>query len=299
LIERVRETVSDGSGLYRFVDLRPGTYSVTATLTGFNKFERDRIEVTGTGVVTINVDMKVGSIEETVTVSGETPVVDLQSTSRERVMSAEVLSTLPTGRWYAHIGVLVPGVTSGSRDVGGTLDSMGGSLAAHGGSAGDQRITQNGLNVMTLQTGTGGVGGMLPNTSAAQEVAIDTTSVSRAADRRRQHRYIPRDGATRSVVRYCHRGEGQQSSNFTQDLDQGLSGQQVQGQLGRQPRHWRTDSQDKLWYLLHVRSTVSTTTRQDVLLQRVHQPEHRLVVCARPAGPRWRPMATGGTARCA
>ncbi len=227
MIEKVRDTVTDGTGQYRFVDLRPGTYSVTATLTGFNTFKRDNVEVSGTAVFTINADLKVGSIEETVTVSGETPVVDLQSTSRERVMSAEVLESLPTGRWYAHIGVLVPGVTSAGRDVGGTLDSMGGSLAAHGGPAGDQRITQNGLNVMTLQTGTGGVGGMLPNTTAAQEVAIDTTSAS--AERQTggvNINFIPRDGGNtiRGSVFATGARESQQASNFTQDLkDQGLS----------------------------------------------------------------------------
>ncbi|MGB7220229.1 MAG: carboxypeptidase-like regulatory domain-containing protein, partial [Vicinamibacterales bacterium] len=83
LIERTRETVSDGSGIYRFVDLRPGTYSVTATLTGFNTFKRDGLDISGTGTFTINAEMKVGAIEETVTVSGETPVVDLQSTTKE------------------------------------------------------------------------------------------------------------------------------------------------------------------------------------------------------------------------
>src|SRR5882724_396861 len=100
LIEKFRETVTDGTGQYRVVDLRPGIYTVTATLTGFNTFKRDGVEVSGIAVITINADMKVGAIEETVTVSGETPVVDLQSTTKERVMSKEVLDALPTGRMY-------------------------------------------------------------------------------------------------------------------------------------------------------------------------------------------------------
>src|SRR5690349_15069738 len=86
LIEKMRETVSDGTGQYRFVDLRPGTYTVSASLTGFNTFKRDGVEVSGTGVISIPVELKVGAVEETVTVSGETPVVDLQSTTKERVM---------------------------------------------------------------------------------------------------------------------------------------------------------------------------------------------------------------------
>ncbi|MGB7219093.1 MAG: carboxypeptidase-like regulatory domain-containing protein, partial [Vicinamibacterales bacterium] len=112
LIERVRSAVTDGSGQYRIVDLRPGTYTVTATLTGFNTFKRDGIDVSGSGVFTINAELKVGAIEESVTVSGETPVVDLQSTTRERVMSKDVIDALPTGRTYFALGVLVPGVNS-------------------------------------------------------------------------------------------------------------------------------------------------------------------------------------------
>src|SRR5262245_28940172 len=75
LIEKVRTVVSDGSGQYRIVDLRPGTYTVTFTLPGFNTYKRDGVELTGALTATINADMKVGSLEETVTVTGESPIV--------------------------------------------------------------------------------------------------------------------------------------------------------------------------------------------------------------------------------
>src|SRR5215510_1830416 len=110
LIERVRSTVTDGAGQYRIVGLRPGTYTLTATLPGFNTFKRENLELSGSNVVTIGIELKVGAIEETVTVSGETPVVDLQSTTKERVMSQEVINALPTGRMYYTLGVLVQGV---------------------------------------------------------------------------------------------------------------------------------------------------------------------------------------------
>src|SRR3954454_19369697 len=70
LIEKVRTVVTDGSGEYKIVDLRPGTYSVTFTLSGFSIVKRDGIELTGTFVATVNADLKVGSLQETVTVSG-------------------------------------------------------------------------------------------------------------------------------------------------------------------------------------------------------------------------------------
>src|ERR1700745_2354675 len=74
LIEKSRTAITDGEGLYRIIDFRPGTYTVTYTLTGFNAVKREGIELSGTFIATVNVDMKIGSIEETITVSGETPI---------------------------------------------------------------------------------------------------------------------------------------------------------------------------------------------------------------------------------
>src|SRR6476660_8637121 len=78
LIEKVRSVVSDDTGQYRIVDLRTGTYSVTFSLTGFSTVKREGIELTGTFVATVNADLKVGSLQETITVTGETPIVDVQ-----------------------------------------------------------------------------------------------------------------------------------------------------------------------------------------------------------------------------
>src|SRR5881396_1062629 len=86
LIEKTRSVVTDGTGQYKIVDLRPGTYTVTFTLPGFNTLKRDGIELTGSFTATVNVDLKVGAVEESITVTGETPIVDLQSTAKERVL---------------------------------------------------------------------------------------------------------------------------------------------------------------------------------------------------------------------
>src|ERR1700760_4760565 len=91
LIEKSRTVATDGSGQYRIVDLTPGTYSVTFTLSGFATVKREDVELTGAGVTTINADMRVGAVTETVTVTGETPVVDVQtSTKREVVLPNSV-----------------------------------------------------------------------------------------------------------------------------------------------------------------------------------------------------------------
>ena len=87
LIEKVRTAVTDGDGQYRIVDLRPGTYTVTATLPGFATAKRDGVELQGSQTLTIPLEMKVGDLQETITVSGETPVVDVQNTRRESVIN--------------------------------------------------------------------------------------------------------------------------------------------------------------------------------------------------------------------
>src|SRR5262245_56641350 len=80
LIEQSRSTVSDGAGRYAIVDLRPGTYTVTFSLPGFRTVKREGIVLEGVFAATVNGSMAVGSVEETITVTGASPVVDVQGT---------------------------------------------------------------------------------------------------------------------------------------------------------------------------------------------------------------------------
>ena len=79
LIEKVRSAVTDGSGQYRIPDLTPGTYTMTFALAGFSVVRREGVELSGAGIFTINADLRVGGVQETITVVGETPVVDVQT----------------------------------------------------------------------------------------------------------------------------------------------------------------------------------------------------------------------------
>src|SRR5688572_15184802 len=86
LIEKARTAVTDGTGQYRITELRPGTYSLTFTLPGFTTVQREGVAVSGIAVITIDADMRVGGVQETITVTGETPIVDVQSTRRQAVI---------------------------------------------------------------------------------------------------------------------------------------------------------------------------------------------------------------------
>lgn len=95
LIEKVRTATTDGSGQYRVIDLRPGSYTVTFTLPGFSTVKREGVELTGSFVATINAELKVGGLQETITVTGETPIVDTQSIRRQTTLTNEVLHVDP------------------------------------------------------------------------------------------------------------------------------------------------------------------------------------------------------------
>lgn len=98
LIEKVRTGVTDTEGRYNIIDLRPGTYTVTFTLPGFRAFRREGIVLTTGFAATVDAQLQLGALEETITVTGEAPLVDTQSARRQTVISDELLDVLPTKR---------------------------------------------------------------------------------------------------------------------------------------------------------------------------------------------------------
>jgi hypothetical protein len=156
LIEKARSVVTDGSGQYRIVTLPPGNYTITFTLSGFSTVRREGVELTGTFTATVDTDMRVGSVEETVTVTGEAPVVDVQSATQQRVIDSEVADAIPSGRMPSSFVVLIPGISVtqgagnwyglGAQDVGGSIGDIAGIYAIHGGQFQDSRMMINGVS---------------------------------------------------------------------------------------------------------------------------------------------------------
>src|SRR4029450_10811948 len=145
LIEKVRAAVSDGTGQYRIEDLRPGTYKVTFTLTGFSAFQREGIELTGSFTATVNAELRPGALQETITVTGESPIVDTQSARRQLTMSSELLKTIPTVRSYNALVGAIPGVVTNTNDVATGAGTT--QFPIHGGRINEVRMTVDGLNV--------------------------------------------------------------------------------------------------------------------------------------------------------
>ena len=170
LIEKTRSATTDGTGQYRIVDLPPGSYALTFTLSGFSTVKREDVNVSGAGVITINADLKVGAVSETITVSGETPVVDVQSATRQEVLTNDVVKSLPVTRSYDSLLTAVPSVTGGTLDV--TLTPTMRIFTNHGGRGNEGNMALDGLNVGAAFNG-GGVSGYILDTANAQEVQMN------------------------------------------------------------------------------------------------------------------------------
>jgi len=174
LIEKVKSAVTDGSGQYRIIDLRPGVYSITATLPGFATFKRDNIDLVGTSTITIPIDMKVGSIEESVVVTGESPVVDVQTAKREIVMNSDTIQSLPLARAAGALLNATPGlfVDTNGPSLSPTMTFFNARSTAANSTfvAGEGRMTINGMTVAAARSG--GVSSYVYDTANAQEVAI-------------------------------------------------------------------------------------------------------------------------------
>ena len=225
LIEKVRSVVTDGTGQYKVVDLRPGTYSVTFTLPGFNAFKREGIELAGTFTATVNADLRVGAVEETVTVTGESPIVDIQSVTQQRVLGKDVLDAIPAGRNHANFAMLIPGM-SGALDYGGTNNLNLSTLSVHGSRLGDQRVMVDGMSI-SATSGNGELSNFIPDMTATQEVAVSYAAGSaEQAFGGVQMNLIPREGGNDlQGIRLRHRRELERSrgDNYTQELkDAGL-----------------------------------------------------------------------------
>src|SRR5262245_15404720 len=149
LIEKSRSVVTNGEGRYAIVDLRPGTYSMSFTLDGFSTVRLSEIIVPSNVSVPINAEMKLGAIEESITVAAASPVVDVQNVSRTQVMTRDMMDNIPNARNMQAVGSLVPGVRLTVPDVGGTQQTEQSYMTAHGNSQVHTNVTMDGLNIQT------------------------------------------------------------------------------------------------------------------------------------------------------
>src|SRR5437763_6635283 len=257
LIEKSRSAVTDTAGQYKIVDLRPGTYDVTFTLTGFNSVKREGIILTADFTATVNADLRVGEVTETVTVTGESPLIDAQSVTQRKALTHEGIDALPTGRSFQNLSVLVPGViiALGSQDVGGTGGDRYQTLSVHGSRSDQMPLVMNGMPVNNMNnTGVGYNTTLVVNTGTVQEMTVTTSGL--AAEARSSGvltNIIPKEGsnAYRGYFFGNFANHGMQANNLTQDLiDKGLKAvNSVKKLWDFNPVVGGPIVRDKLWFL--------------------------------------------------
>jgi hypothetical protein len=234
LIEKVRNTVTDERGEFRLADLRPGTYTLTFSLAGFATVKNEGLELRTNFTATVDAELKVSQLEETITVTGATPLVDVTSATQQRTVSREVLDTVPTAKSVLGIAALIPAVVEppNAQDVGGSKGERSVRITVHGGKTFDSRLLQDGMRYNALTPGIGsleGTGrGYYVNPLNVQEVVVDLGTMGSAEYSLggAQVNSIPKEGGNRfsGSIFIAGTGSGLQSNNLDDDLrSQGLT----------------------------------------------------------------------------
>jgi hypothetical protein len=265
LIEKVRTASSDESGRYRIVDLRTGTYTLTFSLTGFSPLRRDGIVLTGTFTATVDAELRVGSLQETVTVTGESPIVDVQSVRRQTTIDNEVISAIPASRSYTSLMQLMPNAVTASGSA--TDVQVVPGMVVFGGAGGrgnEGRLNIDGLSVGSAFNGAG-VSSYIADVGNAREITMTTSGgLGEAENGGPSLNVVPKEGGNRTNGTFYAAGvtAGMVGSNFSDDLrNRGLTTPGVTRKV------WDFNVgvggpivQDRLWYYGTIRDEGSERT---------------------------------------
>src|SRR5687767_15827913 len=275
LIEKVRTAVTDGNGQYRIVDLRAGTYALTFTLPGFSAFRRTGVVIEGTFTATINADMKVGALQETVTVTAESPIVDVQSVRRQISIDSDTIGAIPASKSYASLMQLMPNVVT---QAGGAMDTqVVPGMVVFGGAGGrsnEGRVNLDGISVGSAFNGAG-VSSYIPDIGNAREITMTTSGgLGENEGGGPSLNVVPKEGgnAVRGSFYLAGVTEGMVGSNYSDELKaRGLT------TPGETRKVWDLNLgvggpilQDRVWYYATARDEGSERDRKSTRLNSSH-----------------------------
>jgi hypothetical protein len=251
LIEKVRTAVTDGNGQYRIEDLRPGSYAVSFKLPGFTTVQRQDVELSGAFAARIDIEMRVGAVEETITVTSDTPIIDVVNARRQATISDEAIASVPTARLYHSIAALVPGISMTTQDVGGIAGPTTVTFSMRGGPGNEGRLTVDGMSLGASLNGTG-VSYTVADVGNAAEIVFTTAGqLGESEVAGPAMNLVPRQGGNRLAGTFFVNGApGEfQQSNSADAIAAGLTAPQdllkiwdVNGALGG------PILRDRLWF---------------------------------------------------
>jgi hypothetical protein len=237
LIEKTRSATTDAQGNYKILELRPGTYTISFTLAGFSTVKREGLELTTGFTANVSVELKVGAVSETVTVTGQSPVVDVQNVRTQTVLSREVWEAIPTAKNLPSYIQLTVGamVAPSAQDVGGVKGdkSANGSFTYHGAGQNDSQVVVDGMRVnFPTRAGLG----PWTRTTVQNQLAFEEQTVGSGVSAEQENpgltiNMVPRDGANAFAGIFSLNGSGSklQGNNLTADLT--ARGVPVQGKV--------------------------------------------------------------------
>ena len=286
----MRTATTDGNGQYRIVDLRAGEYTVTFTLPGFSTVKREGVALEGTFTATINTDMRVGELTETITVTGESPIVDVQSVRRQMVLDNDMISAIPSSRSYNNLIQLIPnsvnqaGAPTDVQVVPGMVVFGG-----FGGRSNEGRVNVDGISVGSAFNGAG-VSSYIADVANAREIAMTTTGgLGEAEGGGPALNVLPKEGGNSVRGTFFAAGvtSGMVGSNYTQELrDRGLT------TPGETRKVWDFNlgiggpiARDRLWYYLNLREEGERTDRAGHVRECERRRSHEVDVCRRHEPP--------------
>jgi hypothetical protein len=268
LIEKARTVVTGADGTYRILDLRPGVYTVTFSLQGFRSVRREGIELPAAFTATVSADLEVGAVAETITVTGQAPLVDVQNVSSQRVMGRELLDSIPvTSRSPQGFAALMPGVIGqGIAGTPGGREEM--NVASHGAQARDSLFLIDGASVGGVR-GEGGAAAFFRISQAyVGEITVTLGGgTAELAYSGTVTNVIPKEGGNRLTgsVYLDYAGKSFSASNLTPELEaQGFT----KDSLSNLQKLWDVSpsiggpiARDKLWFFASFRHAGSVQTR--------------------------------------
>ena len=263
LIEKTRSVTSNGVGQYSIEDLRPGTYTVTFTLSGFTTIKREGIQLAGAFIATVNADLKVGGVAETITVSGEAPVVDVTSARNQTVISGQTVGEIPSSRNYSSFTHLVPAINVQQNDFEGANPALYSVFQIHGGRRNEGQVLVDGMNGGYQGMG---VSGYVPEVGNAQEVVFSLSGgLGEATTGGPQMNIIGKQGGNKFSGTFFVSGTGDafQGDNLTDPIRaQGLTAtNSIKKLWDINPAVGGPIVRDKLWFYGTFRYQIS---RQNV-----------------------------------
>ena len=213
LIEKVRTATSDSEGRFNIVDLQPGTYTVSFTLAGFGLFRREGVALPSGFTATIDAVMRVGGLEESITVSGASPLVDTQNVRKQLIASADMLSSLPTSSKQIYTLVtLTPGYTG--------VTDVGGQYAAEAGSYHGKLGTKVSFNGMGVENSSGNSSYQI-NAATVEEMVLQTSGISAEVNADGPvMNIVPKQGGNtfQTIINGLYSNHSMESDNLTDEL---------------------------------------------------------------------------------